>query len=183
MKNIIELKDLDNKIRLLIGKDMVSYNEEISRPVKKASLHPYSILLSSCRQWNSVSKVLIYYRMIGLNPYVVRVELNKNELWWRIFAGHYKTRKEAIKIKRRHDLTDAIIIKTPYTNLIDTFSSEIEATKIVHEVKKLGYSPYIISTAENNFQLVVGAFMTKNGAEKQKFELESLGMQNQIIMR
>ena len=183
MKNMIELKDLDNKIRLLIGKDMVFYNKEISRPIKKASLHPYSILLSSCRQWHSVSKVLNHYRKIGLNPYVVKVELNKNELWWRIFAGQYKTRKEAFKIKRRHDLTDAIIMKTPYTNLIDTFSSETEATERAHIVKKWGYSPYITSTAKNNFKLVVGAFMTKKGAEKQKLELESMGVQNQIIMR
>jgi tetratricopeptide (TPR) repeat protein len=54
MKNIIELKVLDNKIRLLISKDIVPHDDVISRPIKEVSLHPYSILLSSCRQWNSV---------------------------------------------------------------------------------------------------------------------------------
>jgi cell division septation protein DedD len=74
-------------------------------------------------------------------------------------------------------------MKTPYTNLIDSFSSEIEATEMLHNIKKLGYSPYIVKTVENNFQLVVGAFKTKKGAKKQKLELESNGLQNQIIER
>ena len=182
-KNIIELKDLDNKIRLLIGKDMVPHNDVISKPIKGVSLHPYSILLSSCRQWDSVQKVLINYRKIGLAPYVVKVELGKNEVWWRIFAGHYKTRKEALRAKNRRDLSDSIIMKTPYTNLIGGFSSETEATEMLLSIKKLGYSPYIVKTVENNFQLVVGAFMTKKGAEKQKIELESKGIKNQIIER
>ena len=39
MKNIIELKGLDNKIRLLIGKDMVYHNDVISKSIKKVSLH------------------------------------------------------------------------------------------------------------------------------------------------
>jgi cell division septation protein DedD len=74
-------------------------------------------------------------------------------------------------------------MKTPYTNLINSFSSEIEATQILKNIKKLGYSPYIFKATENNYQLVVGAFMTKKGAERQKLELEAIGVQNQIIMR
>jgi cell division septation protein DedD len=162
---------------------MVSHNDVISKSIEKVSLHPYSILLSSCRQVDSVQKVLIKYRKIGLAPYVVKVELGKKEVWWRIFAGHYKTRKEALKIKNRRNLPDSIIMKTPYTNLIDSFSSEIEATEMLPNIKKLGYSPYIVKTVENNFQLVVGAFKTKKGAKKQKLELESNGLQNQIIER
>jgi Flp pilus assembly protein TadD len=183
MQNIIELKDLNNKIRLLIGKDMVSHNDAIFKSVEKVSLHPYSILLSSCRQWNSAQKVLTKYRKIGLAPYVVKVELGKNEIWWRIFVGHYKTRNEALKITNRYNLSDSIIMKTPYTNLIDSFSTEIEATEMLYSIKKLGYSPYIVKTIENNFQLVVGASMTQKGAMKQKLDLESSGLQNQIIER
>jgi cell division protein FtsN len=54
---------------------------------------------------------------------------------------------------------------------------------MLKNIKKLGYSPYIFKTTENNYQLVVGAFMTKKGAERQKLELEAIGVQNQIIMR
>lgn len=183
MKNILELKGLDHKIRLLIGKDMVPHDDEISEPIKEGSLHPYSILLSSCRQWDSVQKVLINYQKIGLAPYVVKVELGKDEVWWRIFAGHYKVRKEALRVKNKRNLSDSIIMKTPYTNLIGSFSSETKATERLRSIKKFEYSPYIVKTFENNFQLVVGAFMTKKGAAKQKLELESKGIHNKIIER
>jgi hypothetical protein len=97
------------------------------------------------------------------------VKLDKNGSWWRIFAGHYKTRKEALQIKNRHDLSDSIIMKTAYTNLIDSFSSETEATEMLHSIKKLGYSPYIVKTVENNFQLVVGAFKIKKEQRSRNF--------------
>ena len=97
--------------------------------------------------------------------------------------GHYRSKEEALKAIKEHGLSEAIVMKTPYTNLIDSFSSEIEATEMLHTVKKLGYSPYIVKTVENDFQLVVGAFKTKKGAKKQKLELESNGLQNQIIER
>lgn len=182
-KNVVELKDLDNKSRYLIAKDLVTHNNVISKSIKRASLHPYSILLSSYQQWDSVQKVLTDYRRIGLAPYVVKVEPGKNEVWWRIFTGYYKTRKEALKIINRHNLSDSIIMKTPYTNLIGSFSSETEASEMLYSLRKLGYSPYIVKTAENNYELVVGAFQIKIRAEKLKLDLESKGIQNKIIDR
>ena len=182
-KNIVELKDLDNKSRYLIAKDMVPHNDVNSKSIKKGSLHPYSILLSSCRQWDRAQTVLINYQKKGLAPYVVKVEPGKNEVWWRIFTGYYKTRKEALKIINRHNLSDSIIMKTPYTNLIGSFSSETEATEMFYSLRKLGYSPYIVKTAENNYELIVGAFQIKIRAEKLKLDLESKGVQNKIIER
>jgi cell division septation protein DedD len=182
-KNIVELKDLDNKSRYLIAKDMVPHNDVNSKSIKKGSLHPYSILLSSCRQWDRAQTVLINYQKKGLAPYVVKVEPGKNEVWWRIFTGYYKTRKEALKVKNRHNLSDSIIMKTPYTNLIGSFSSETEATEMFYSLRKLGYSPYIVKTAENNYELIVGAFQIKIRAEKLKLDLESKGVQNKIIER
>jgi tetratricopeptide (TPR) repeat protein len=182
-KNVIELKDLDNKIKHLDGKDMVTHNGVNSKSIKKVSLHPYSILLSSCRQWDKVQKFLINYQKIGLIPYFAKVEPGKNEVWWRIFTGYYKTRKEALKIKNRRNLSESIIMKTPYTNLIDSFSSATKATAMLHGIRKLGYSPYFVKTVEKKIQLVAGAFQIKIRAEKLKLELESKGVQNKIIER
>ena len=50
-------------------------------------------------------------------------------------------------------------------------------------LQKLGYSPYFVKEAENSFLLVVGAFMTRKGADKQGIELQLEGIQNQIIKR
>jgi Flp pilus assembly protein TadD len=182
-ENVIELKELDNKIKHPNGKDMVTHKGLNSKSTKKGSLHPYSILLSSCRHWDKAQEFLINYQKIGLIPYFARVEPRKNEVWWRIFTGHYKTRQEALKIKNRRNLSESIVMKTPYTNLIGSFFAAIKATEMLHSIRKLGYSPYFVKTVEREFQLVVGAFQIKIRAAKLKLELESKGVQNKIIER
>ena len=41
----------------------------------------------------------------------------------------------------------------------------------------------LLKRAANKLQLVVGAFVTREGAEKQKTELQSKGISNQIVRR
>jgi cell division protein FtsN len=151
--------------------------------MKEVSFHPYSILLSSCQMRESVQKVLFKYHEIGLVPYVVKIELGEKELWWRIFMGHYRSKEEALKAIKEHGLSEAIVMKTPYTNLIGNYSSEDDATEMLQSIKELGYSPYIVEPGENNFQLVVGAFKKRKEAEKQRIDLLSDGIKNQIIRR
>ena len=81
---------------------------------------PYSILLSSCQQQESVQKVLSEYKKINLEPYTVKVDLGENGIWWRIYAGHYETRREAIREKNKYGLTNKIVLKEPYANYADT---------------------------------------------------------------
>jgi hypothetical protein len=150
---------------------------------KKKSSQPYSILLASCRLPQSARKVISDYQKVGFAPYVAKVEFQNGEVWLRVFAGQYQTRKDALKVKKEHQLTGAIIKKTPYANLIDTFSSQDAMQDTLTRLKDLGYSPYVLKDPANKFQLVVGAFITREGAEKQKSDLESKGIANEIIKR
>ena len=72
---------------------------------------PYSILLSSCRQQDSVQNVLTKYRKAGLNPYAVKVDLGKKGVWWRVYAGRFESRDKAIKARNNYGLSDKIVIK------------------------------------------------------------------------
>jgi cell division septation protein DedD len=152
-------------------------------PLKQESYHPYSIMLSSCRLPQSARKIVRDYQKVGLAPYVAKVEFKNGDVWLRVFAGHYQTRKEALTAKQKHHLSKALVKKTPYTNLIDTFSSEDEMKDALRRLKDLGYSPYVLKRAENRFQLVVGAFITRAGAETQKSELQSKGISNEVVQR
>ncbi|UCG05100.1 MAG: SPOR domain-containing protein [Desulfobacterales bacterium] len=157
--------------------------EKESGAFKKASLHPYSVMLSSCRLWESVSKLLSDYQERNLSPYFVKVDRGESGIWWRILLGHYKTREEALRIREKNNLSESLVVKMPYANLIDIFSSETEAMAIMEHLEKLRYSPYIIQHDRSTFQLLVGAFITKKGAEKQKIELLSIGIPNKVIER
>jgi cell division septation protein DedD len=163
------------------SKTIAKKTETVSLAQK--SPHPYSILLSSCRLPQSARKIVTQYKKVGLAPYVAKVEFKNGDVWLRVFAGQYQTRKEALTVKQKHHLSKALVKKTPYTNLIDTFSSEDEMKDTLQRLKDLGYSPYVLKRAENRFQLVVGAFITREGAEKQKSELQSKGISNQIVQR
>ena len=89
---------------------------------------PYSILLSSCQQHESIKKVITKYSQIGLESYVINSDLGENGIWWRIYAGHYETRETAIKEKNRLGLTGKIVIKEPNANQADIYSSKIEVS-------------------------------------------------------
>jgi len=183
MEKVYKFNRQSIKIKVLIGNDLISYDRLFSEDEKGVSFHPYSILLSSCRLRESVQKVLLNYHKIGFAPYVVRVELGKNELWWRIFLGHYKSREEALFTIKEYGLSNAIVIKTPYTILIGNYSSGDKAAEKLQSFKELGYSPYIVEQDENNCQLVVGAFNKRKDAENQRIDLLSDGIKNQIIER
>ena len=183
IENLIEMHKLENKIRLLIGKDMLPYEGVIVKPKDKGSPYPYSIQLSSCRARESAFEVLCKYQKDGLIPYVVQEDLGDGEVWWRVFVGHYKTRKEALRAQKEYDLSDSIVKKTTYTNLINIFSSEIEAKDNLSHLQDLGYSPYIVRSDEKMFRVVEGAFVTRQRAIKHQLALQSKGIQNQVVKR
>ena len=151
--------------------------------VKQKSAYPYSIMLSSCKLPRSARKVVSNYQKVGLAPYVVKVKLDKGDEWLRVLSGHYKTRQEALQAIQENRLSNAIVKKTPYTNLIGTYTSMNEMQAQLNQINALGYSPYFIKTDTGQFNLVVGAFVTKEGAENQKTELQSKGIQSTVIIR
>ena len=151
--------------------------------VKPETHHPYSIMLSSCKLPQSARKIISNYQKAGLAPYVVKVKFDDGGEWLRVLAGHYKTRQEALEVKQEHRLSGAIVKRTPYANLIGTYTSKDEMQVELRRVKALGYSPYFIQTQAGQFKLVVGAFVTEEGAENQKTELQSKGIQNTVIIR
>jgi cell division septation protein DedD len=50
-------------------------------------------------------------------------------------------------------------------------------------LRKLGYSPYFLKTQSDQYKLLVGAFVTKEGAENQRKELQAKGIRNQVVKR
>jgi cell division septation protein DedD len=145
--------------------------------------HPYSIILSSCRLPQSARKVVSDYQKVGLAPYIVKVKFENGDEWLRVLTGHYQNRQQALEVKKKHDLSDAIVKKTPYTSLIGTFSAKEEMNETLARLTELGYSPYTLKTPGGQYKLLVGAFITEEGAENQRQELQSKGIRNQVIDR
>lgn len=151
--------------------------------LKQDSIHPYSLMLSSCRLPQSARKIVSDYQKVGLKPYVVKVKFQSGDEWLRVLAGQYQTRREAIQAKNEHRLSSAIVKRTPFTNLIGTYTSPDDMQADLQQIKKLGYSPYFLKTQGGELKLVIGAFVTREGAENQQAELAANGIQSTVIFR
>ncbi|TNF49860.1 hypothetical protein EP232_01155 [bacterium] len=147
------------------------------------SYYPYSIMLSSCRLPQSARKVVSNYKKAGLTPYVVKVKFQSGDEWLRVLTGHYQTRQEAAQAKKEHRLSSAIVKRTPYTNLVGTYASMDKMKADLQQIKALGYSPYFLKTPTGQLKLLVGAFVTKEGAQDLQAELQAKGIQNTVVIR
>lgn len=150
---------------------------------EKISFYPYTLKLSCFRSHKEVRKAVSYYKNRGLSPCFVKVDKGENGVWRIIYTGNYKTREDAGRAKEELKLTDSIIKKIPYANLIGIFTHEIDMTDMLRRLEDLGYFPYVIKGAENSFRLFVGAFITREGAEDQKLELQADGIESQVVLR
>ena len=157
--------------------------QKAAATVKQEPFHPYSIMLSSCKLPQSARKIVSDYQKAGFTPYVVKVKFDSGEEWLRVMTGHYKTRRDALKVKNEQQLSAAIVKKTPYTNLIGTFTALESMQADINRLSKSGYSPYFLKAPNGRYKLVVGAFVTKEGAENQSNELRAKGIQSQVIRR
>ena len=153
------------------------------KSLKPEPHQPYSILLSSCRLPQSARKIVSDYKKVGLAPYVVKVRFDNGDEWLRVLSGHYQTRQEALEVKKEQRLSTAIVKKTPYTNLIGTYAAKEAMQADLGRLRKLGYSPYFLKTQNGQYKLLVGAFITREGAETHSRELRSKGIRNTVINR
>jgi septal ring factor EnvC (AmiA/AmiB activator) len=145
-KNFVNLQDQNEKLltetkhlkkaiedlKLDLKKENFAVEQTESKNSKSDTLtggtsRPYSIWLSSCQQQESVQKVLSKFKKINLEPYAVKVDLGEKGIWWRIYAGRYETRREAIREKNKYGLTNKIVLKEPYANNAHTYDNKNEA--------------------------------------------------------
>jgi hypothetical protein len=99
----------------------------------------YSIWISSCQRQESVQNVLAKYKKINIEPYTVKVDLGENGIWWRIYAGHYESREEAIREKNKYGLTNKIVLRAPFADYPNTYNNENEEVNKKPITEQKGY--------------------------------------------
>ena len=161
----------------------ISMQSHGPRIAKKNLSHPYSLYLGSFRTLERAERAISLYSKKGLSPYCSKVDFNEKGVWFRVFTGHFQDREKAEKFKDVHGLNEGKIKKTPYANLIGSYTQSGELESRLLLLKRQGYFPYVIKGEDGRFRLYVGAFMTKEGAEQQYHNLTSSGIQSQIVQR
>jgi hypothetical protein len=144
---------------------------------------PYSVYLGSFKAADAVKKAMSEYQEEGLSPYWTKVDLGKKGVWYRFFAGHFQTKKDAERFIIERNIKGGTAEITRYANLIGIYASD----QTVEDQRKLlvsaGFYPYVIRSADGKSVLYSGAFDRKEYAEKEHTLLASKGIQSELVER
>jgi hypothetical protein len=152
------------------------------KPAPGPTRYPFSLLLASCQDRRNAEAALADFRRTGLAPYVVQTDLGPKGVWWRTLAGAFPSIEETVAAKRGPALAHAVVVRTPYANLVGEYGSEPEAAAAAAALARKGLFPYTVA-AGASVQLLVGAFPTQSAAESHRHELEALGVNARTVQR
>jgi cell division septation protein DedD len=145
---------------------------------------PYSLQLSSCRSLENARNAAADFRKRGLDPFIVNVYLkNHGGSWWRVLSGQYSSVEEALLAKNELKLSDAIVKRTRFANLIREYETRELTIEMKNRLETLGFSAYSVEDPNHGYRLFVGAFTRKSQAEKQALELQTKGIMCRVVAR
>ena len=139
-------------------------------------------MLASCQDRRNAEAALASYRRLGLAPYVVQTDLGPKGVWWRTLTGAYPSYDEAMAAKQGPALAQAVVVKTPYANLVGEYGTDAEATAAATALARKGLFPYLLK-GSGSVQLLTGAFPAQAAAEDYRRELEALGIAARTVQR
>jgi cell division protein FtsN len=130
-----------------------------------------------------VRRAMSSYESQGLSPYWSKVDLGAKGTWYRLFTGHFRSAQEADAFLSQKKIRDGEVKETKYANLIGTFGNKQGAEERALALVGMGLSAYWIPAADGQVRVYSGAFMTREGAEKNQSELNSRGIKSEIVER
>jgi len=145
--------------------------------------YPYSVYLGSLQSMEYVKRAMTEYESQGFRTYWSKVELGAKGTWYRVFTGYFRSAQEAEAFIQQKKIKDGEVKETRYSNLIGIFGTKQEGDEKVLALTKMGLSAYGIPGADGQVRVYSGAFLTREGAEKNQAELNSKGIRNQVAER
>ena len=144
---------------------------------------PYSLRLGAFRTLERAKKAVGEYKQNGLSPYWTQVDLGDKGVWFRVYIGHFEDREKAQRFREERGLKGSLVKETRYTTLVGVYDNEDELERKSLSLRTLDYSPYAQKDQNGRHRLLVGAFMTEEGAEAQQRDLEVKGIQSKVVRR
>jgi len=143
--------------------------------------YPYAIHVISYRSAAVAQEKVAAYRR-GFQAFLVRVDLGKKGIWYRIFFGHFPSATSTVEAIEKYHLTGALVRRTRYACLIGSYPSSEQAAAASRQLSDKGFFPYTI-TFDNGFHVFVGAHPTLAAAEALSRGLSAKGFSSDLIER
>ncbi|MBU2499020.1 MAG: SPOR domain-containing protein, partial [Proteobacteria bacterium] len=118
-----------------------------------APAYPYSIYLGSYQDLEGARAAVSQYAQMGLSAYWSKIDLGDKGIWYRVFAGYFRTRGEAKDLIKAKQIPEAESKNTQYAVLTGVYRSEADAGKMLADLVRFGFSPYMIKGEAGDFRV------------------------------
>jgi len=146
---------------------------------------PYSIQLASFNEANHAvfKKTLQKFQKKGLATFWVKVDLGGKGFWYRVLTGCFRQKSEAREVIRTKNLEGAIVADTKFAVRIGEYKDKPALRQMLASLETKGYFPYVIKKAAAKYVLYIGAFYTRQVAQRTVDELTVQGMPSEAVLR
>ncbi|MBW2065055.1 MAG: polysaccharide biosynthesis tyrosine autokinase, partial [Deltaproteobacteria bacterium] len=164
------------------GSQALGVVTQVTPPEKEPS-YPYSLYLGSFRNIALAKRARAFYGEKGIGTYWAKVHFKEKGIWYRVFAGYFHSREEAENFKREKGLQEAEVKMTRYANLLGTFQKGEALEARMKELESMGFSPYVIRRKAGEARLLLGAYITEEGARQNQKDLQTKGITSKVVER
>lgn len=144
-------------------------------------VYPYAIHIASIKSLEAAKEKLVYYHR-GIQAYLVRTDLGKKGVWYRLFFGHFPSATAAVKAIKDNNFTGASVSRTRYTCLMGSYPTLAQAEATTQQLAGKGFLPYTIVIGDI-YHVFVGAHPTRAAAESLLTDLSAAGFPAELIER
>lgn len=157
-----------------------------AKPVAQAKAYvprkyPYAIHVASFQSVETAREKLTDYRR-GFQAYLVRTDLGKKGIWYRLFLGHFPNATSALDAIKKYNLKGALVARNRFACLVGSYASTAEAETAAQQLIAKGYLPYTVAI-DKVYHLFVGAHPTSEAARALLMDLAASGFSSNLIER
>lgn len=143
----------------------------------------FTVLMCSHRSLSQAIQAVSQYRATGVFSNWVKVDLGEDGIWYRIFAGRFESRAGTLEFIREHGLANARILAAPWAIRVGEGLSPEALGRTEELLKKNQYDGYVQEMKNRGYLLLIGAFVTREGAEHAAREIAIPGITPAVVMR
>ena len=126
-------------------------------------LYPWSVLLASFKAQDRAERAIEIYRAKGIEAYWVKVALEEKGTWFRVFAGHFRSREDADAFLKEKGVKGGRAKSTRFASLVGVFSAKEDAGPLADRLRAQGTCPYVIDVARRGAPHVCGGLLHGGG--------------------
>jgi len=166
-----------------IKPDSVSILERVIADGRPANL-PVALMLGSYRTLaNTLQAVSIFKRKmtdVQWNP----VDLGEKGIWYRVFTGGFKSKRDAFEYKAEHGLTESLIVTMPWTVAVGPVDSLKAIRAVTEKLEEHRFGSVAVRHENDRYAVNMGIFVTRKGAEVLAGDINRLDVGNvSVVLR